>query len=202
MTTYKLSQQTMMNKIRPLKHVCPSIKTQVCKHLFNRVRCKHHDMGKCKYVHDESEFDYITTCSYSCNYVSCRFFHPNKETKESYLKRVNLKHITNEYNPPRHLPCKKVSFHFEKDVLKPIIGINGCHFKYITEKTDVSYIWYDDDKKLIEIWGFINKIPFAEKLLFRHCIYIIGQIIKKNPSQIKNKKTIEWYNRCQSMMIP
>lgn len=47
--------------------------------------------------------------------------------------------------------CKKIPFRFEQDVLKPIIGKNGCHFKYITEKSGVSYIWYDDKNKCVEI---------------------------------------------------
>lgn len=196
MATYQSFQQSMT------KPICPSInKTQVCKHVFDRVQCLFHNKGTCKYIHDPSDLKTLIHCRFRCKRASCHFFHTDWETKESYLKRVNLKDTSKEYNPPRHLPCKKISFCFEKDVLKPIIGVDGCKFKYITEKSGVSYIWYNDDTKCVEIWGYRNKIPIAEQLLFKHSLYIIGQIIKKNPSQIKNKKTFEWYNRCQPMMI-
>jgi hypothetical protein len=52
-----------------------------------------------------------------------------------------------------------------KDHLKLLIGKNGRHFKRITRDSGVSFIWYNDDKNSIDIWGPKNNLSTCiEKL--------------------------------------
>ena len=57
------------------------------------------------------------------------------------------------YNPPNahyaHLNVCKYS----SDMIKSYIGKKGEHFYYLTARLKVRYIWYNIEKKIIEIWG-------------------------------------------------
>ena len=56
------------------------------------------------------------------------------------------------YNPPN---C----FYTQLDVLlnesemRQLIGKNGCNFKYLTNVTELQYIWWNKKSNVIELWG-------------------------------------------------
>lgn len=68
---------------------------------------------------------------------------------------------SNTYNPPREFPMTSIPAQFETDVLKQVIGRDGCYFKQITEQTGVKYIWHHRDTQMIEVWGPEQSISLA-----------------------------------------
>ena len=56
----------------------------------------------------------------------------------------------NGYAPPLEFPMETISGNFEKDVLKQVIGRDGCYFKQITENSGVKYIWHRRETNQIE----------------------------------------------------
>jgi hypothetical protein len=49
--------------------------------------------------------------------------------------------------------------------IKYLIGKNGHNFKQITEKSGVSFIWYNSSLHRIQIWGLEKDIPDAINLI-------------------------------------
>ena len=57
------------------------------------------------------------------------------------------------YTPPNtHYSQMDVSMYSEDDLYK-FIGKGGKKFYWLTRFLDLSYLWYDNDRKVIEIWG-------------------------------------------------
>ena len=57
------------------------------------------------------------------------------------------------YNPPSaHYAHLNVSL-YSPDMIKSYIGKKGEHFYNLTARLKVRYIWYNMEKKIIEIWG-------------------------------------------------
>ena len=56
------------------------------------------------------------------------------------------------YNPP-NTHYSQVSCYVEKEDIKSLIGKNGSVFNAITKASHVDYIWYDNNRNVIEIWG-------------------------------------------------
>jgi hypothetical protein len=63
----------------------------------------------------------------------------------------HFNYIPGVYNPPiAHYNELRVPDYVEVGLL---IGKGGKHFKYITYKTKCTYIWYNKDRRVIELWG-------------------------------------------------
>jgi hypothetical protein len=68
------------------------------------------------------------------------------------------------YNPP-------IGFYSQVSIpdyvnIRHLIGYNGCNFKYITNKSGVSYIWHDRVRHVIEVWSSYRRaIPIAVDML-------------------------------------
>lgn len=57
------------------------------------------------------------------------------------------------YNPPPHGTCKTLDISTASKI-GLVIGKNGAVFNAITSQTkDVTYIWFDNRTKLVEVWG-------------------------------------------------
>ena len=57
------------------------------------------------------------------------------------------------YNPPdAHYSQMDVSNYTEDEMYK-FIGVGGKRFYWLTKYLDLSYIWYDNKRKVIELWG-------------------------------------------------
>lgn len=72
-------------------------------------------------------------------------------------------YIKGVYNPPD-------AFYTQIDLpvyINPgiFIGRAGYYFKQITDTSGSEYIWYNDERKVIEVWGPEWSLPFALKLL-------------------------------------
>lgn len=59
-----------------------------------------------------------------------------------------------EYDPPinSHYCHVKVDTLEDEDILK-MMGKSGKFFKYVTRVCGARYIWWNQEKKVIEIWG-------------------------------------------------
>ena len=57
------------------------------------------------------------------------------------------------YSPPNaHYSQMDVS-DYTVDKMFTFIGKNGKKFYWLTQKLDLDYLWYDKERKVIEIWG-------------------------------------------------
>ena len=67
------------------------------------------------------------------------------------------------YNPPiAHYTQTTLPEHIHPAIF---IGKDGCYFKKTTERSGVEYIWYNDDTRVIEIWGSESSVPIAKDIL-------------------------------------
>ena len=47
-----------------------------------------------------------------------------------------------------------------------IVGKNGHHFKYLTAKLGIKYLWWDMKRNVVEVWGPHRKlIPASEEIV-------------------------------------
>jgi hypothetical protein len=54
-----------------------------------------------------------------------------------------------------------VKVDISNDLMKHVIGVKGKWFKYTCNKCDVSNIWYNKKRNIVEIWGPINNLMTA-----------------------------------------
>ena len=98
-----------------------------------------------------------------------------------------------EYIKPNRVPEISLPADFGTDIMKQVIGKDGCYFKKTTENTGVEYIWYDIDEKTINIWGklenTLNSTTIIEGRLYR----IINRM-KKQKVEL-NEYCQNWYNK-------
>lgn len=69
----------------------------------------------------------------------------------------------------------------DKTQVKYLIGKKGTHFKRITRECEVSFIWYDENKHSICIWGPESKLENTVNSL-----YILINEVKNKSNQINN----------------
>ncbi len=64
------------------------------------------------------------------------------------------------YNPPStHYSQMDVSMYEEDDIFK-FIGKSGKKFYWLTRYLDLSYMWYDKQRKVIELWGPYESLQY------------------------------------------
>ena len=64
------------------------------------------------------------------------------------------------YKPPSaHYSQFDVSGYNEDDIFK-FIGKNGKKFYWLTRYLDLSYMWYDKKRKVIELWGPYESLKY------------------------------------------
>ena len=56
------------------------------------------------------------------------------------------------YNPPISF-YTQINTHLSNSDMYQIIGKSGCNFKYLTKKFNLNYIWWNEEKNVIEVWG-------------------------------------------------
>lgn len=58
------------------------------------------------------------------------------------------------YNPPiLGNRCKKISLTILPKNIGAVIGKQGYYFNAITKASNASYIWYNKEEEVIEVWG-------------------------------------------------
>lgn len=106
----------------------------------------------------------------------------------------------NGYAPPLDYPMETISGNFEKDVLKQVIGRDGCYFKQITENSGVKYIWHRRETNQIEVWGPQHCIQQAIISIYYRVYNVLNTMYRKDETSISSnsKKWMvdyyQWYN--------
>jgi len=79
-----------------------------------------------------------------------------KSTFETYLNKrryLKLRETMAPYQPPNaHYSQMDVSDYTEDQIFS-FIGKTGKKFYWLTHKLGLDYLWYDKERKIIEIWG-------------------------------------------------
>ena len=73
-------------------------------------------------------------------------------------------HTPGVYNPPANAHYTQLDVPDKTDV-GVLIGTDGRHFNRITQQSGCDYIWYDDNRNVIEVWGPEDKLFIALFLL-------------------------------------
>ena len=69
-----------------------------------------------------------------------------------------------DYSPPNTFYAHVYGL-FENEDMYKFIGKNGAHFKYLTEKLKLDYIWWNKEANHIELWGPHYRLNFAKKIM-------------------------------------
>ena len=74
-----------------------------------------------------------------------------------------------EYNPPNNAFYTQVLI---PDEINPaiLIGRAGFYLKRITQRSGAQYIWYDRERKVVEVWGPEHSLPLAVHLINKQII--------------------------------
>ena len=100
-----------------------------------------------------------------------------------------------DYNPPLGSPYTQMDCKFEADIIRQVIGREGCYFKQITQKTGVYYIWHQREKGFIEIWGPEENLQKAIKQIHNRLYFVISNMLRGS-KQISNYSWswYQWYS--------
>ena len=71
---------------------------------------------------------------------------------------------TSSYNPP-NTHYSEVKCDLSDQQIKKLIGKNGYFFNAITKAAKVNYLWLDNQRKVIEIWGPMIHLENAKRRL-------------------------------------
>lgn len=75
-----------------------------------------------------------------------------------------LHHTNSTYNPP-NTHYSEVKCDLSDQQIKKLIGKNGYFFNVITKAAKVNYLWFDNQRKVIEIWGPMIHLENARRRL-------------------------------------
>ncbi len=105
-------------------------------------------------------------------------------TKNNSLNKLGADSLIKmpTYEPPPGAFYTELDF---PEVLDPMhyMGRGGWQFKHITKLSKCEYIWYDFDRRVIEIWGYQeNWITKAKRMLDKRIKQLVINLNKKNES--------------------
>ena len=101
-----------------------------------------------------------------------------------------------DYSPPNTFYSETFGL-FENEDMYKFIGKNGAHFKYLTTKLGVDYIWWQKETNIIELWGPHYKLQHAKIIMMLK----LDDFMKKKQnsieetSEVVNKKYIKILQR-------
>ena len=75
-------------------------------------------------------------------------------------------------DPPLNCHYRQCKFEFDEKLVPFLIGNDGKHFKRITNMSNTNYIWWNNEKKIIEVWGPENRLDLAENILRNHIKFV------------------------------
>ena len=78
-------------------------------------------------------------------------------------------------DPPINCHYRQCKFEFDEKLVPFLIGTDGKHFKRITTISNTNYIWWNNNKKIIEVWGPENRLDLAENILRDHIKFVINK---------------------------
>ena len=95
------------------------------------------------------------------------------------------------YNPPMNRHFIAIStINFSKTFIRKIMGQNGKAFKAISHQTGADYIFYNNDRQLIEIYGLEHTIHNAYNRLQKR-IHDFEEYNRVRKQQYEERKKLE-----------
>ena len=86
------------------------------------------------------------------------------------------------YNPPiAHYT--EIKCDLEENQIKRLIGRNGFFFNIITKASKVNYLWYDNQRRTIEIWGPMGCLAEAKTRLLDRIERISNSSVDANDAK-------------------
>lgn len=102
------------------------------------------------------------------------------------VKNAQVEQTPGIYNPPLNAHYTQIdTTSVSDDVMRISIGQGGRVFKAITYQANVNYIWFNKEKKYIELWGPEQNLPDA----YSRVVTRIQNIMQKvNSGELKIKE--------------
>lgn len=119
-----------------------------------------------------------------------------KKVIEGYTKKFSHDLINNIYNTnTMNETCTELSLKnvLDTEQIKHLIGQNGFTFKQITRKSNVYFIWYDNESHVIKIWGTEYHTLKAIKMI-HESLHKVQYNINKY-SNVNNQSNVEKNNK-------
>lgn len=91
------------------------------------------------------------------------------------------------YNPPNTF-YRQINGIEDKDIMYKIVGKNGQHFKYLTEKLGIDYLWWDMNRNVIEVWGPNKKLISASEEIVKWMIEKKGNFMTNYEYALMDRK--------------
>lgn len=89
------------------------------------------------------------------------------------------------YNPPiTHYTELDVSS-YSVDLLLCLVGKGGNGFYKLTDRLRLEYIWYDIDRKVVELWGSYSSLRHGAKDKLNKILKTIARKRDKSNAHIK-----------------
>ena len=107
------------------------------------------------------------------------------------MKSNTVPSNSNNYDPPLNSPYTQMDCKFEADIIRQVIGREGCYFKQITQKTGVYYIWHKRKEGHIEIWGPEENLQKAIQQIHNRLYFVISNMLRGN--KIVTNYSWSWY---------
>ena len=90
------------------------------------------------------------------------------------------------YVRPDTKPTISIPADFGQDVMRQVIGKDGCYFKMTTQNTSVEFIWFDMNSNEIFIWGDLDKANKASNIISYRIKNIITRMINSSQTIPQN----------------
>lgn len=87
--------------------------------------------------------------------------------------------------------CGSLEESISKENVKYLIGKNGINFKNITRLSNVSYIWYNDEKHSLDIWGPNENLQTAIGMLFSLITTVNNNILLKQTAVAESTEHLD-----------
>ena len=90
------------------------------------------------------------------------------------------------YVRPDSQPTTVLHADFGSDVMRQVIGKDGCYFKMTTQNTSVDFIWFDMNSNEILIWGDSDKANKAYNIISNEIKNIITRMLNNSQTISQN----------------
>ena len=102
------------------------------------------------------------------------------------MKNAQVEKTAGIYNPPLNAHYTQIdTTSVSDDVMRISIGQGGRVFKAITYQANVNYIWFNKEKKFVEIWGPEQNLSDAYNRIVARIQNIMNKV---NSGELKIKE--------------
>lgn len=113
------------------------------------------------------------------------------------VKNAQVEQTAGIYNPPLNTHYTQIDTSpVSDDIMRISIGQGGRVFKAITHQANVNYIWFNKEKKYIELWGPEQNLPDAYNRIVAR-IHNIMNKVNSGELKIKENRQMSIQNKRQ-----